>query len=207
MVYLYGAGGHAKVIIENLELEQKPIGGLIDSNPEIISLLKYPIFQKVPDSFDVKKDGIVVSIGRNTIRKKIVSELNVSFITTIHPLTNVSRRSFIGEGTVIMAGVSVNTDCKVGKHVILNTNCSIDHDCVIDDFVHISPNVALAGDVSVGEGTHVGIGACIIQGIKIGKWATIGAGSTIIKDVPDFAVVVGNPGEIIKFNPSNDLIC
>ena len=35
--------------------------------------------------------------------------------------------------------------------------------------------------------------------IKIGKWVTVGAGAVIIKDIPDYAVVVGNPGRIIKY--------
>ncbi|HLF51191.1 acetyltransferase [Flavobacterium sp.] len=205
MVYLFGASGHAKVIIESLELEHKMIGGLIDVNPLLTRLSAYPVYQKLPNGFDVKKDGLIVSIGGNAIRKKVVNQLSAVFITSIHPSSNLSKWTTIGEGTVIMAGVSVNADCKIGKHVILNTNCSVDHDCVIGDFVHVSPNVALAGDVSVGEGTHIGIGACVIQGIKIGKWATIGAGATLIKDVPDFAVVVGNPGKIIKFNQPNDL--
>jgi acetyltransferase EpsM len=51
----------------------------------------------------------------------------------------------------------------------------------------------------VGEGTQVGTGASIIPGVKIGKWASIGAGAVIVEDVPDFAVVVGNPGKIIKY--------
>jgi acetyltransferase EpsM len=59
---------------------------------------------------------------------------------------------------------------------------------------------SLAGNVLVGEGTQIGINATIRQGIKIGKWATIGAGAVIIKDVPDYAVVVGNPGKIIRYN-------
>jgi acetyltransferase EpsM len=50
----------------------------------------------------------------------------------------------------------------------------------------------------VGEGSQVGIGATVIQGIKIGKWSVIGAGAVIISDVPDYSVVVGNPGRIIK---------
>ena len=50
----------------------------------------------------------------------------------------------------------------------------------------------------MGEGTHIGAGATIIPNLKIGKWATIGAGAVVIKDVPDYAVVVGNPGRIIK---------
>lgn len=205
MVYLYGASGHAKVIVETLELEQKVIGGLIDSNPAITSLLEYPVYPKLPDSFDVKKDSLIVSIGGNAIRRKIVNQLSTLFSTSVHPSANVSKRATIEEGTVVMAGVTINAACTIGKHVILNTNCSVDHDCVMGDFVHVSPNVALAGDVSVGEGTHIGIGACVIQGIKIGKWATIGAGAILIKDVPDYAVVVGNPGEIIKFNDSNDI--
>ena len=58
----------------------------------------------------------------------------------------------------------------------------------------------MAGNVAVGEGTQIGIGAAVIQGVTIGKWATIGAGAVIIEDVPDFAVVVGNPGRVIKMN-------
>jgi acetyltransferase EpsM len=62
---------------------------------------------------------------------------------------------------------------------------------------------ALAGNVTVGEGTQIGINATVKQGITIGKWAIIGAGAVIVKDVPDFAVVVGNPGRIIKYTSSN----
>ena len=45
----------------------------------------------------------------------------------------------------------------------------------------------------------IGIGAVIIQGIKIGKWAIIGAGAVIANDIPDYAMVVGVPGKIIKY--------
>ena len=56
------------------------------------------------------------------------------------------------------------------------------------------------GNVEIGEGTHIGSGAIVIPNVVIGKWAVIGAGAVIIKDVPDYAVVVGNPGKIIKYN-------
>jgi acetyltransferase EpsM len=76
----------------------------------------------------------------------------------------------------------------------------VEHECQLGDYVHISPNSALAGDVIVGEGSHIGIGAVVIPGVKIGKWVTIGAGAVVLEDIPDFAVVVGNPGKIIKYN-------
>jgi sugar O-acyltransferase (sialic acid O-acetyltransferase NeuD family) len=199
MIYLYGASGHAKVILEILEKQGADIGGLIDNNPSIKGLLNYPVITALDETTSNNAE-IIIGIGDNLIRKKVAESIQANFVNAIHSSANISPRCTLGAGTVIMAGVSVNTSVKIGKHVILNTNCSIDHDCVINDFVHVSPNVALAGNVFVDECAHIGIGASVIQGVKIGKWAVIGAGAVIIRDVPDYAVVVGNPGKVIKSN-------
>lgn len=199
MIYLYGASGHAKVIIDILEKNNIIISGLIDTNPSITTLMGYPVVSETTE-INQSNIGFLISIGNNSIRKRLAGALNCQFTNAIHPAAVLSIQLRLGTGNVIMAGAVVNTDVSVGNHVILNTNCSVDHDCRIDDFVHVSPNAALAGNVEVGEGAHVGIGACVIQGIKIGRWATIGAGAVIIRDVPDYAVVVGNPGKIIKYN-------
>jgi acetyltransferase-like isoleucine patch superfamily enzyme len=76
----------------------------------------------------------------------------------------------------------------------------VDHDCVIGNVGHLSLSVELARDVIVVEGIHIGVGAYVIQGIKIGKWATFGSGAVVLKNVLGFAVLVGNPGRIIKYN-------
>jgi len=199
MIHLIGASGHAKVIIEILEETGFSIGGLLDSDPSIKSLLGYQVEEYVLGA-NIPDGDIIVSIGNNKGRKKIAVSNDYRFGTAIHPSANISKRSSIDEGTVVMAGATINADVRIGKHVIINTNASIDHDCIIHDYVHISPNVALGGIIEVGEGTHIGIGACIKQCIKIGKWCTIGAGAVIIRDVPDGATVVGNPGRIIKQN-------
>lgn len=200
-IFLYGASGHAKVICEILETQHHIPHGLIDDNPLVTSLLDYPVYNTMEQAAVTADDRFVISIGNNRIRKAVAEKLNwLQFISAVHPSAIISRRGAIGEGTVVMSNVSVNALSKIGRHVILNTNCSIDHDCVIDDFVHISPNSALAGNVKVGEGTQIGIGACVMQNITIGKWATVGAGAVIIRDVPDYAVVVGNPGRVIKMN-------
>ncbi|HEY0611344.1 MAG TPA: acetyltransferase [Chitinophaga sp.] len=199
-VYLYGASGHGKVIAEILEQNGDTIQGVFDDDPAVTGLLDYPALGE----FDAAKLSgnarMIVSIGNNDNRRKVAQRLNVPFTTAVHPSASVSKRSTIGIGSVVMAGVSVNANVTVVEHVILNTNCSGDHDCELGNFVHVSPNVALAGNVKVGEGTHLGIGSCVIQGIIIGKWATIGAGTVVITDVPDNAVIVGNPGRIIKYS-------
>lgn len=195
-LYLYGAGGHAKVIIEIAEIIGVQVMGLVDANPKVTTVLDYPVYQNSENG----NEYWIISIGNNNIRKKISClMIDKVFIKLIHPSSNISKRATIGVGTVIMAGVSINTGVVVGEHCVINTNASIDHDCHIENFVHISPNVALAGNVYIGEGVHLGIGACVIQGIKIGKWCTIGAGAVIINDIPDGATVVGNPGRIIKY--------
>ena len=98
----------------------------------------------------------------------------------------------------------IQPNTTIGKHVIVNTSASIDHDNYIADFVHVAPKVALTGHVEVGEGSFIGAGAVVIPKIKIGKWCTIGAGSVVIKDVPDNAVVVGNPAKIIRYQNLNE---
>ena len=173
------------------------VDGFIDDNEEIKSILGYSV-SKVPLS---KIDGLVITVGNNRIRKIIAERYNeTEMLTLVHPNATISWRAGLGEGSVVMAGVVVNSSAEIGKHVILNTNCSIDHDCVIEDYVHISPNATLAGDVTVGEGTHIGAGATIIQGVKVGKWSILGAGAVLLKDLPDGVVAVGNPARVIRQN-------
>lgn len=195
-MYLYGASGHAKVILEILELMQIPVNGLFDDNSDIHSILGYPVMQF--QEADIQEiDKLIISIGLNKRRMEIAARLHVPFGYAIHPNASISTRSEIGIGSVIMAGVTLNSSTCIGKHSIINTNASVDHDCIVGDFVHISPNVTLCGGVTVDEGTHIGAGTVIIPGVKIGKWSIIGAGSVIIHDVPDNVTIVGNPGRDI----------
>lgn len=202
-VTLYGASGHGKVIIDILESQGIAIDCVLDDNPNLKSILNYPILKPIDVSFGNYK-RLIFSIGNNKIRKILSEKVNCTFANAIHSSAIISNHATIGEGTVIMAAVVVNPDTTIGSHCIINTAAVVEHDCVIEDFVHISPNASLAGNVHVKEGAHVGIGASIIQGVKIGKWATIGAGAVIVKDVPDYAVVVGNPGKIIKYNSADE---
>lgn len=192
MMYLYGASGHAKVIIEILEMIGKPIAGLFDDNEAVTSLLGYKVV-RLQENADKEHNELIISIGNNSIRKKLALTLKGKFSTAIHPGANISRRAVIEEGTVVMAGGTINADARIGKHCIINSNASVDHDCVLGDYVHVSPNAVLCGNVTVGEGAHIGAGATVIPGIKIGSWAVIGAGAVVVKDIQEGVTVMGNP--------------
>lgn len=198
---LFGASGHAKVIIDILEKNGTVIDFLVDANSELKELQSYQVVHG--DAFVSNSDNeVIVSIGSNRIRKDVVQLLKTGFTWAIHPSVILGDDVSIGPGTVVMAGVVINSSTSIGSHAIVNTSASVDHDCEIMDFTHISPKATLCGNIRIGEGTHVGAGATIIPNIRVGKWTTIGAGAVVISDVPDYAVVVGNPGRIIKYNDS-----
>ena len=199
-MYLFGASGHAKVIIDILKSQGGTVKGFFDDDVTRLELGGVPVIGITEDHSAVH-NPCLIAIGNNRIRKNVVGRLpQAVYQKAIHTSAIVAESVHVGEGTAVMAGTVINPDTSIGEHCIINTSASVDHDCEVGDFVHIAPNVTLCGGIKVGEGTFIGAGAPVIPNISIGKWVTIGAGAVVIADVPDYAVVVGNPGQIIKYN-------
>lgn len=196
-IILYGASGHAKVISSIVEAMDRFIDIIFDDNEKIINLNQYRVLNGYDKNYN-PNIPIIISIGDNKLRKKISEKISHPFAILIHPTSIIDKKVIIESGSVVFHNAIIQRDSIVGKHCIINTNASIDHDCIIEDFVHLSPSATLCGNVKVGEGTHIGAGATVIPNIKIGKWCIIGAGAVITNDIPDYSLVVGVPGKIIK---------
>ena len=195
---IYGASGHGKVVFDILKSRNAQIDSVFDDNLEVEEFLEFMVIHKPNE--DQLKNPTVLAIGNNSIRKKVAHKFTGVISEAIsHSSAIISENSKMAAGTVVMPGVIINSGSRIGKHCIINSGAVVEHDVRLEDFVHISPNAVLTGNVSVAEGTQVGTGASVIPGVKIGKWVSIGAGAVIIEDIPDFAVVVGNPGKIIKY--------
>lgn len=206
-IRLYGAGGHSGVIRDVAELTGYKIIDIFDDHPsDSVHWDSDMVKIGLISSKDFPHEGppFVIAIGDNKTRAELSHKIKAAFKTLVHPSAVISKENSIGEGTVVYAGVVIQPNTTIGKHVIVNTSASIDHDNYIADFVHVAPKVALTGHVEVGEGSFIGAGAVVIPKVKIGKWCTIGAGSVVIKDVPDNAVVVGNPAKIIRYQNLNE---
>ena len=192
IINLFGASGHAKVIMDIIRAQGDDTDCLYDDNPHCDEIHGRPVFK----AKDAEVNGpMIISIGSNRIRKIISERFAVEYASAIHPSSIISDSASIGEGSVIMHGAIVQADSRIGKHCIINTGASIDHECMIGDFVHISPKATICVDVHIGEVTWIVAGATVIQGIRIGKWCTIGAGATVIRDIPDNTVVAGTPAK------------
>lgn len=193
-VYLYGAGGHAKVVRDILEAHNINVKGVSDDNPATTKFMEMEVTHSHKSG-----ENYIVTIGNCDIRRNIAKKLaneGCSFATAVHPSAVVSPHATIEEGSVVMQGAVVQSCAHIGRHCIVNTSASVDHDCNIGDFVHIAPGATLCGEVTIGEGCWIGAGSVVIQGVKIGAGSFIGAGSVVCKDVPEGVVAYGNPCKV-----------
>lgn len=199
-LFVFGASGHGKVVIDALRRAGGTVALLIDDNSKIAgtALLGYVVAgdRDVLLSAHRHVGSGVVAIGSNRARLEVAAWLRErSFIlhTVVDPSALVSEYATLGAGTLVMPHAVVNADAGVGDCVIVNTAATVDHDCWIGDGVHIGPGAHLCGDVRVGRGTFIGAGTVIVPGVRIGVDAVIGAGSTVLADVSDGASVAGSP--------------
>ena len=117
----------------------------------------------------------------------------------------IGARTFIGPFVEITRGVTVGADCKIESHAFLCDGLTV------EDGVFVGHGVMFTNDLYprfnrqvqrlktvVREGASLGSNATIIGGICIGRYAVVGAGAVVTRDVPDYAIVAGNPAKTIK---------
>ena len=200
-IFVFGAGGHAKVVIDAIERDGRyVIAWVCDDavDKHGTHVMRYEIVRGRDDLLARKAEtgAGVVAIGDNGDRMKIASwlvERGCRLAAVVHPAATVGRDVEIGEGTVVMAGCVINSSARVGRNVIVNTGATIDHDCEIADGVHIGPGSHLCGHVAIGSATLIGAGTTIVPSVRVGAFALIGAGSTVLADVADRERARGRP--------------
>jgi len=127
----------------------------------------------------------------------------------------------IGEGTRIGAFVEVQKNAKIGKNCKISSHTFVCEGVTIEDEVFVGHNVAFINDsyprattagggpqteedwtvepTLVKRGASIGSGATILSKVVVGEKSIVGAGSVVTRDVPDFAVVAGNPARVLRY--------
>lgn len=116
--------------------------------------------------------------------------------TLIDPSASMADGVRVGYGSVVAPLVALCPDASIGNHCFARAGAIISHDVVLDDYVYVGPNAVLSGYCRVGTGAHIGPGAVVRDGITIGAFSVIGLGAVVTKDVPAYAVVIGNPARV-----------
>ncbi|TDD70141.1 acyltransferase [Actinomadura rubrisoli] len=139
--------------------------------------------------------------------------------TTIWHLAQVREDAELGRDCIVGRGAYVGPGVRIGNEVKLQNHALVYEPAVLEDGVFIGPAAVLTNDpyprssdvdgglkrpgdwkalgVTVREGAAVGARVVVVAGRTIGRWALVGAGAVVTRDVPDFALVVGNPARRI----------
>lgn len=209
-VVLYGAGGHSRSVIGAILAAQEwTLCGLINTHPteRPDSVLGYPVLggdEQLESLLEQGHSRIHVSIGDNVERAVASHKLRAmgfELVSVRSSTAEVWPHSAYGAGTFLHSLCLVGGDCELGQGCIIQPHCNVGHESRFEDYVQLAPGVHTGGKCDFAEGAFLGLGAAVLPGIKIGRYAVIGANAVVREDVPDYAVVAGNPGRIIKILP------
>lgn len=133
--------------------------------------------------------------------------------TRVWAFAHVLPGAVIGADSNICDGVFVENDVRIGDRVTIKCGVQIWDGITLENDVFVGPNATFTNDLfprsrqypesfgrtTVREGASIGANATILPGLTIGSGAMIGAGSVVTRDVPDHAIVVGNPARITGY--------
>lgn len=147
----------------------------------------------------------------------IVESSQIGKNTRIWAFVHILPKAVIGEDCNLCDQVFVENDVVVGDRVTIKSGVQLWDGITLEDDVFVGPNVTFTNDpfprskqypesfarTIIRKGASIGANATILPGITIGQYAMVGAGTVVTKDVPPFAVVVGNPARIIGYVKAN----
>ncbi len=143
----------------------------------------------------------------------IFSDVTIGESTRLGNFVMIRANTQIGQGCTIGSYVDIEGEVIIGHNVSLQSACYITRGVIIEDDVFCGPRVTTMNDKRICHrrptltfersaprilrAARVGGGSVLLPGVTIGENAFVGAGSVVTKDVPDYAIVVGNPARVV----------
>jgi len=206
-----GAGGFSRQIVEMVEQLDGNAGnwnlvGFLDDNSALhgTEIFGYPVLGPVERAGLYSTAKFVIGIANYRaplVRRTVERRLAVGpdrYATLIHPTAQISRRSRIGYGTVLLQHVVIAHDVAIGNHVLISPACVVGHGAVLGNFATLAAQVGLSGSVVLEPGAYLGASSTVLQNVRVGEGALVGIGAVVLADVPAGETVLGNPAQKLR---------
>jgi sugar O-acyltransferase (sialic acid O-acetyltransferase NeuD family) len=213
-VVILGAGGFSASVYEMLNAQPniKVVGctdkaqGLSDRSLDDDVMLRILGDDTILPELAEKYPGLnaVFALGPDLMeaRLRLMSDLaaaDIPAMTAVHDSAVVSSMARIGAGTVIREGAIISAAVHIGACCLLNLQASIDHDARLAPNVYVGQGVKIASHAQIGENVVIEMGASINSRVTIGAGARVVGGAFVNTDVPENAVVVGVPAQVVRY--------
>lgn len=148
-----------------------------------------------------------------------VSSKNIGIGTKIWQFSVIMEGAKIGVDCNICANTLIENNVIIGDRVTIKSGVQVYDRSHIEDDVFLGPNVTLTNDLyprsknhrsdypllTIKRGASLGANCTILPGITIGRHALVGAGTVVTHDVPDYAIIAGNPAKILRYIDENSI--
>jgi sugar O-acyltransferase (sialic acid O-acetyltransferase NeuD family) len=209
-LFIFGAGGFGKEILDIIrassEYSDLKIYFIDDLLPVNTDLNDATVIGGIEYLKEIISPTVTVAIGSPKSRRKLtqkLTEMGVGFAKIVDAFAHIRPNVTIDDGCVICAMATISTNSQIGSQVVVNIGAIVGHDVIIGSYSVISPGAIILGGASIGEGVEIGAGAIVHPQVKIGNWCKIAMGAVVYKDVPDYAIVSGNPARIMLVQPDD----
>ncbi len=202
-----GAGGLAAQLFEDLvasRLQNVTFWSETETPHDYIKK-HYPIIstdEEVIEYFTTVTTSFVLCIGDIKQRKKVTERfiaLGGKPSAFLSPFCRISPYiKSIGNANIILNDAEMEADVIIEDNCLLNKKSKYGHGCIIRSNCEVGPMATISAYADIGEESLIGINSLILPNVKIGRNVTVSAGSVITKNIPDNAVVAGNPA-VIRF--------
>lgn len=175
------------------------------------------ILEACQESLD--RRGAVISLPRPPVKPYFRHETavidepcEIGEGTKIWHFSHIMNNARIGRNCTFGQNVLIASNVNIGDGVKIQNNVSVYEGVTLEDYVFCGPSMVFTNVFNprseirrmdevrptlIRRGASLGANCTIVCGITVGRYAFVGAGTVVVKDVPDFALVVGNPGKII----------
>lgn len=206
-IIVYGAGGHARVVVSAARQTGKfevvcivDPDGMGDPDEMIQGCFVETGGPEVLERLRRDRAGAaMVAFGDSQRRQRAFETLidaGFHLPPLVHPSAIIDPTSEIGDGVQALALSHVGPSTIIGRGVILNTGCTVEHETTIGEFSTLSPSVSVAGRCTIGNHVFFGLGSNVADQLSVGQYTKVGAGAVVLESIPSHALAVGIPARV-----------